>query len=259
MHANKVLNAVYPVLLLLLAGLTAISIFQKDILVAAIYAACMILALLVPRLFRKTQKQEHKAKPAKHIPFWRRLWGQKKDHPELKHKERNAKKHQPKKEHKKTSWWGRLLSKHHTREEVSATKRTPETRKHTQAKKASENEGFIRRLFKTKKVLKVYQGKEEKKERIVEEKGEKRIQLVEINKPAERKGTSTRSVKTDFDRLIDLVEQKGTLSLSEAANYLNHPKDQIERWAKLLEEHGLLVIEYPTFGDVKLKAVKRNG
>ncbi|MFH1636819.1 MAG: hypothetical protein ABIB71_00160 [Candidatus Woesearchaeota archaeon] len=100
--------------------------------------------------------------------------------------------------------------------------------------------------------VKVY--KEEKKEKeSVSMPIKGRVELVEINKPREDAKTSKRNVKTAFDQLFEYVEEKGEVKFSEVEKKFNLPKDKVSEWAKLLEEHDLVEVIYPTFGEPKMK------
>jgi DNA-binding transcriptional ArsR family regulator len=52
------------------------------------------------------------------------------------------------------------------------------------------------------------------------------------------------ALKTGADALIDLLRQRGELSLKEAALALSQPEGVVEWWAAFLEEDGLLKIRY---------------
>lgn len=49
---------------------------------------------------------------------------------------------------------------------------------------------------------------------------------------------------TGIDVLLDLVRKKKKISLAEAATITKYPKGTIEDWANILEEEGLVTIEY---------------
>ncbi len=51
-------------------------------------------------------------------------------------------------------------------------------------------------------------------------------------------------LQTDVDKLIKLVDEKGSISIKEAAKELNVSKLLIEDWANFLEEEGLIKREY---------------
>ncbi len=51
-------------------------------------------------------------------------------------------------------------------------------------------------------------------------------------------------ITTGVDALVRLVKEKGRVSLEEAADVLNISESKIEEWAHVLEEEGILSIEY---------------
>ena len=52
-------------------------------------------------------------------------------------------------------------------------------------------------------------------------------------------------VITDFDRLLTVVEESGEIVSSAAADMLNLPVEKVEKWARILETNGLLILDYP--------------
>ncbi len=267
MKTTKILNIVYPILILILGGLAVLAILENDWVVAGIYILGIVLMLLLPHLLLPSNKKaipkkpvhkkekKREEKPGRIRQFFKNMLKRKAGKKEVK-KAKKVKKPAPKKKQGGPGFLKRFIEKFKRKKHAVEEEPAPKEPHEESPKEAHEPHG--KRLYKTKKVLKVYQGKTERSPKVVEERGEKKIQLVEINKPQEKKGTSKQSVKTDFDRLIDLVNAKGVIALADAAKALGHEKDQIEAWAKLLEEHGLLQIVYPTFGEIKLKAVKKS-
>jgi len=57
---------------------------------------------------------------------------------------------------------------------------------------------------------------------------------------------------TDLDRLVDFVDKYKVVKLSEAAVKFNISKDKVEKWGNILEQHNLLKLYYPAFGEPKL-------
>lgn len=51
-------------------------------------------------------------------------------------------------------------------------------------------------------------------------------------------------ITTGVDSLVRLVKQKRKVELPEASSLLNIPEDTIEEWARVLEEEGIIRIEY---------------
>ncbi|MFH1331782.1 MAG: hypothetical protein ABIH63_00675 [archaeon] len=58
--------------------------------------------------------------------------------------------------------------------------------------------------------------------------------------------------KTDLDRLYELVNEKGKLTLSDVAKGFNISIEMAEEWAKILESHNMITLNYPPFGEVEL-------
>ncbi|MEM4203472.1 MAG: hypothetical protein QW153_02325 [Candidatus Bilamarchaeaceae archaeon] len=51
-------------------------------------------------------------------------------------------------------------------------------------------------------------------------------------------------ITTGVDALVKLVKQKGRIELSECATSLNIQPDTLEEWARILEEEGIIKVEY---------------
>jgi hypothetical protein len=60
-------------------------------------------------------------------------------------------------------------------------------------------------------------------------------------------------IETPLDELLELVMKKGSIRLSDAAKFFHVKESQLEEWARLLEEHDLMEIHYPTIGKPILK------
>ena len=63
--------------------------------------------------------------------------------------------------------------------------------------------------------------------------------------------------QTNMDFFLDLIKDKKSLTIGILAKVFNVTKDQALDWAKILEEHGLVSIEYPAFSDPEVKLKKR--
>lgn len=55
-------------------------------------------------------------------------------------------------------------------------------------------------------------------------------------------------IKTDVDRLLALVNERGEIDLETASKELKIPSVRIEGWARILDEHGLLELKYSGLG-----------
>ena len=65
-------------------------------------------------------------------------------------------------------------------------------------------------------------------------------------------------IVTDVDKLVDLVNKKGRITFADASRDLRVRGDKIERWAELLDEGGIIDIEYPITGEpILLKKGKK--
>jgi len=65
-----------------------------------------------------------------------------------------------------------------------------------------------------------------------------------------------KTIETKIDQLIDIVEKNGSIPIPVLSRELKVPSEQIERWARILEEHGIIEIEYPAIGPPKLRKKK---
>ena len=63
-----------------------------------------------------------------------------------------------------------------------------------------------------------------------------------------KKKKSDEGVKTVIDELLDYVEKKGKVSTKDASHKFKVSENKIEEWANILEEGGLIKIDYPLMG-----------
>jgi len=68
--------------------------------------------------------------------------------------------------------------------------------------------------------------------------------------------TSGGVIETNIDKLINIVENRGSVTVESLSKELGIPPDQIEEWARILEERGMVEIEYPPLGSTKLRKKK---
>lgn len=73
----------------------------------------------------------------------------------------------------------------------------------------------------------------------------------------EKKVIRSKEFETDMDLLIELVDAKEHIKLSDAAKFFNVSIKKIEELAKILEEHNLIKIHYPTFGEIELNKLRK--
>ena len=64
---------------------------------------------------------------------------------------------------------------------------------------------------------------------------------------------SSTHLETDIDKLYDIIEEKGKVTLAVVAKTLNSPEDKVRDWADILEEHDMIDIDYPVVGSPILK------
>lgn len=100
---------------------------------------------------------------------------------------------------------------------------------------------------------------EEEEETYKEESHKK--DLVSANNPEEdvhrsekeKKAHLEKSIETPLDRLLELVMKNDKINFSQAAKIFHVKDKQIEEWAQILEDHGLVEIHYPAIGKPVLK------
>ncbi|MCK5016903.1 MAG: hypothetical protein KAS32_07505 [Candidatus Peribacteraceae bacterium] len=56
-------------------------------------------------------------------------------------------------------------------------------------------------------------------------------------------------IETNIDRLYEIVRDKGSIKLEDVAKKLKIDEENIEDWARILEEHNLVILHYPPIGD----------
>lgn len=79
-----------------------------------------------------------------------------------------------------------------------------------------------------------------------------------IRKKKARRGIGDmKKVETSIDELHQLVQKYGKLRIDDKLTHrLGVNRSQIENWALLLEEHGLLELHYPAIGEPEIRKVK---
>ena len=101
--------------------------------------------------------------------------------------------------------------------------------------------------IKVKKQIKIVHKKHKVKHHI------KHHETIQKSIPIEHKA----KIETDFDILVNYVNARETVKLSEVARMFKITVKKAEEWAKILESHGLLELHYPTFGEPELKKWKK--
>jgi len=64
--------------------------------------------------------------------------------------------------------------------------------------------------------------------------------------------------QTTIDIFYNLLKEKKSLTTGTIAKAFKITKDQALEWAKILEEHNLVLIEYPAFADPEIKIAGYN-
>lgn len=133
------------------------------------------------------------------------------------------------------------LEKRRKKEEKPAAVKTKEQIKKMKEEAArKEAEMAETKIEERKRAERKKQAEEKKQEGKHEEKPMESAEKAAIQLP---KGC----IRTEFDELYSYVVEKGNVDLIHASEKLKVPKEKIEEWAKILEEHGLIKIYYPAF------------
>ncbi len=62
-------------------------------------------------------------------------------------------------------------------------------------------------------------------------------------------------IETPVDKLVILAKQKRGITVQEAARLLDATEQQVEDWTRVLEEHGMLKLEFPVAGPPRIAPV----
>ena len=66
-----------------------------------------------------------------------------------------------------------------------------------------------------------------------------------------------RHIQTTVDELLKTLETFGSMPIDKLASMFGVKPDLIEEWGKILEEHDIVTVVYPTFGKPYLKINKK--
>lgn len=86
----------------------------------------------------------------------------------------------------------------------------------------------------------------------------KKSKKIEIKKPETKpvnlikEESINATYKTEFDNFYEFIKQNKKITVSKIAIHFKMPKKQVEDWARILEEHRLIKINYPLLGDQEL-------
>ena len=90
----------------------------------------------------------------------------------------------------------------------------------------------------------------------IKEKAEKRLKKAEKAKPSKSVVNAIKSMlgtkkqhETEFDVLVNVVNKYSAVSLSEVSEGFSINMERAEEWGKILAEHELVEMQYPTFGE----------
>jgi hypothetical protein len=64
------------------------------------------------------------------------------------------------------------------------------------------------------------------------------------------------AVSTSMDKLVELLKERGSIKVGEAAKELDSDKSRIESWARMLEKAGAVEIHYSVVGGATIKKGK---
>ena len=117
-------------------------------------------------------------------------------------------------------------------------------------KKPNGKVRFVKKLKKQRIIIKQVEKKHPKTE------GSKESGFV--SKEVDGKGIF---LETDVDRLLDAITKKGRIKASELAGIFKVPRSKIEEWGIILEDHKLIEMHYPPFGEpvLMVRKLKKKG
>ena len=61
--------------------------------------------------------------------------------------------------------------------------------------------------------------------------------------------------ETYFDLLLEILNKRGLMTISEVARTFKITKQRAEEWANILSDHNLIILYYPPIGEPMLKKV----
>ena len=63
-------------------------------------------------------------------------------------------------------------------------------------------------------------------------------------------------LETDVDKLLNVIRKRGKIRASRLARIFKVPRSKIEEWGIILEDHKLIEMHYPPFGEPTLMVRK---
>ena len=65
------------------------------------------------------------------------------------------------------------------------------------------------------------------------------------------------SLETSIDKLLHIIEKVESIDIEKVSKELNVSQQLVEEWGEILEEHGLIEVDYPAFGKPLFKLAKK--
>jgi hypothetical protein len=82
------------------------------------------------------------------------------------------------------------------------------------------------------------------------------ISQLDVKKPAYKVAGKPPVIETKIDRLYDMIREKGSVKVSDAAKSLGVPEGTIQEWGNILEDHRMIEFHYPLTGRASLSVIR---
>lgn len=86
----------------------------------------------------------------------------------------------------------------------------------------------------------------------------RKMKMEMVNAEIKKMQKKLRRYETNFDRLLIILGKYKSVKISVFAKAFHTDRQQIEEWAEILENHKLLEINYPFFGEPELRLIQKN-
>ncbi|MDI6825578.1 MAG: hypothetical protein QMD36_00035 [Candidatus Aenigmarchaeota archaeon] len=87
-----------------------------------------------------------------------------------------------------------------------------------------------------------------------EELRERKAEKVEVPKEkVEPSRIELKEIETAIDKMIEILDKRGSVTILDLSRELGVSIEHIESWAKILEDRGLIEMEYPLIGPSRLR------
>ena len=93
-------------------------------------------------------------------------------------------------------------------------------------------------------------------ERALNKKRVKKGHFAEVEMKKDDKARRTKIVTTDLDVIMQLIEEKGKLTLADIQARFNIGRHLAEEWIQILADYGLIEIRYLPIGGVEVTKIK---